>query len=445
MPPASLSTMAVMKPGPMTVKKMSSGRGRRSTMRTGLVLPQHGDDVVGRDEPTSTPASSTTGSAIRLYLSTSSTTRAAPLRDGDGHDLVVSGQRPERRGDVGQQQARHGQRGRRAGRRASTRKSVGERVDVLGVLARSPSARRRPCAVSGTAMNSLFIMPPAEFSSNSSSSSTSVFSSASISSRMASDDSSAISASTSAASSGAISSTMSAARSASSDSRIDACVFGVVDLGQRVGGDLAVEGLEHRLASFVAQFLDDVGEVGGVDVLEPLHVDLEAQAPLRVRLDDVAELPADGVRRDARHRPADQARRDHALAQPAEDAAHAHVHLEHPQLVVAVDRLQLEGDVVDADDLPALGVDDLLVEQVPHHPEAPDVVVVGDQLLVAEVDAVEGDRWPPGRAGPSTSSIRRRPGTGRRGPCRRGATGRRRAPGRCGGPSGRRHACPSVR
>jgi hypothetical protein len=86
---------------------------------------------------------------------------------------------------------------------------------------------------------------------------------------------------------------MSAARSASSDSRIAACVFRVLDLGQGVGGDLAVEALEDGLAALVAQFLHDVRQVGGVDVLEALHVDVQAKAPLRVRLDDVAELPAD--------------------------------------------------------------------------------------------------------------------------------------------------------
>jgi hypothetical protein len=59
---------------------------------------------------------------------------------------------------------------------------------------------------------------------------------------------------------------------------------------------------------------------------------------------------------------------------------------------VVVDLLQLEGHVVHADDLAALGVDDLLVQQVPRHPQAPHVVVVWDQLLVAQVDPVEGNR-----------------------------------------------------
>jgi hypothetical protein len=127
-------------------------------------------------------------------------------------------------------------------------------------------------------------------------------------------------------------------------------------------------------------------------ILERLHVDLEAQPPLGIRLDDVAELPADGIRRDPRHQAADGARRHNALAQAPEDAAHADVDLEHVKLVVGVHALQIEGDVVDPDDLAALGVDDLLVEQVAPHPQHPDVVVVGNELLVAEVDPVEGDR-----------------------------------------------------
>jgi hypothetical protein len=86
-----------------------------------------------------------------------------------------------------------------------------------------------------------------------------------------------------------------------------------------------------------------------------------------------------------------QPRRQQSLAEPAEDAAHADVDLEHPEFVVGVDGPQLEGDVVDPDHLASLGVDDLLVEEVPHHAQHPDVVVVRDQLFVAEVDAVEGD------------------------------------------------------
>jgi len=59
---------------------------------------------------------------------------------------------------------------------------------------------------------------------------------------------------------------------------------------------------------------------------------------------------------------------------------------------VVAGAVQLERDVVDPDDLAALRVDDLLVEQVPRHPQRPHVVVVGHELLVAEADAVERNR-----------------------------------------------------
>src|ERR1700704_2580947 len=54
MPPASLSTFAVMKPGPTTAKK-SARRifqcfNEKRTVRPSAALPQHRDHVIGRDD-----------------------------------------------------------------------------------------------------------------------------------------------------------------------------------------------------------------------------------------------------------------------------------------------------------------------------------------------------------------------------------------------------------
>ena len=60
-------------------------------------------------------------------------------------------------------------------------------------------------------------------------------------------------------------------------------------------------------------------------------------------------------------------RRDDALQQAANRGRQADVHLGDAQFGVAVRALLGEIDVVDADDLAAVGVDDLLVEQILAH------------------------------------------------------------------------------
>src|ERR1700704_6331383 len=52
MPPASLSTLAVMKPGPTTARTraMRVRQLLKNVMATSAAMPQHGDHVVGRDD-----------------------------------------------------------------------------------------------------------------------------------------------------------------------------------------------------------------------------------------------------------------------------------------------------------------------------------------------------------------------------------------------------------
>ena len=185
-------------------------------------------------------------------------------------------------------------------------------------------------AVSCSATYSVFIMPPAVSSSNSSSSLTSVLGSCSISSRISCEVSSSSPPSTSAASSGAISSTMSAAFSVSSDSRMLACILGSTSESASAATSLS---MFSKMASRSAglELLDDVGQVGRVHVFEQPVGDVQAQAALRVGLEDVAKLPADGVRRNARLQPADPARRNRRPAPAGGDAADADIHLQHPQ------------------------------------------------------------------------------------------------------------------
>src|SRR5258708_22516953 len=101
-----------------------------------------------------------------------------------------------------------------------------------------------------------------------------------------------------------------------------------------------------------------------MDAFEQLPGDVQPKEALRIGLQDVAEFPADGVGRDGALQLANQLRRDDAADQAPEDAAESDVDLQHVKNVAVLRTEALERDVIDADHLAAVGVDDLLVEQV---------------------------------------------------------------------------------
>ena len=117
---------------------------------------------------------------------------------------------------------------------------------------------------------------------------------------------------------------MSAARSLSSDSTIDDLDVGI-DLLERLGRDLFVDRLEHRFALGGRQVLDDVGDVGGMELREAFVRDLQLDAPRRVGLEQVDELPGDDARRNLLEQRAQRERRDDALREAADGAARADV------------------------------------------------------------------------------------------------------------------------
>ena len=119
---------------------------------------------------------------------------------------------------------------------------------------------------------------------------------------------------------------------------------------------------------------------------------LSRNAAVRVRFDNVAELPADRLRDNCALKPADQPRRQYPLHQPAEHAADADIHFEDTEHVVAVFAPDLEGHICDADHLAALCVDNLLVEKIPRHAQHVLVVVVGSELFVLKINPVKADR-----------------------------------------------------
>jgi hypothetical protein len=112
------------------------------------------------------------------------------------------------------------------------------------------------------------------------------------------------------------------------------------------------------------QVLDDVGDVRRMELGEALVGDLQLDAPCRVGLEQIDELPRDHARRDLLEQCPQRERRDQPFRQPADRTTRPDVHRDDVQQQVAVDRRRLELDVVDADHLAAVDVDDLLVEEV---------------------------------------------------------------------------------
>jgi hypothetical protein len=86
-----------------------------------------------------------------------------------------------------------------------------------------------------------------------------------------------------------------------------------VELLERLGGDLLVDGLEHRFALGRRQVLDDVGDVGGMELREAPVGDLQLHPARGVGLEQVDELPRDDARRNFFEQRAQRERRDEPL------------------------------------------------------------------------------------------------------------------------------------
>ncbi len=129
-------------------------------------------------------------------------------------------------------------------------------------------------------------------------------------------------------------------------------------LRKRLRCRLGVEVRDDRLALDAAEVLDDVGEVGGVHAGE-LLVDLEADRG-RARVDEADVVPRDVLLREPGGEAADETRAHDAGEQPPHGAGEADLDAAQEEPAA----LALEDDVVHADDLPPVDVDDLAVEHV---------------------------------------------------------------------------------
>ena len=73
-----------------------------------------------------------------------------------------------------------------------------------------------------------------------------------------------------------------------------------IDLLQGFGGDLFVEGLEDGFALGWGQVLDNVGDVGGMQLGQAIERDLQLDAAGGINLDEVNKFPRNHPRRNLR-------------------------------------------------------------------------------------------------------------------------------------------------
>ena len=217
--------------------------------------------------PARRPCSSTTASVSRLYLSNSAATSSS-RRVGRAGDVRLA-QLRQLDGRRRDRDLRRAARRRPAcGRGRSGRSSPAPRGCPR--TSSAPRSRRRRRAVSGTAMNSVVIRPAAVCSPNSRSCVTSRRSSGSISLRI-SPDCASVQLAEQVGGRVRIH-LLDDVGGAVAVERLDDRHLDVgIDLLERLGGDFLVDRLEHRFALGRRQVLDDVGDVGRVQLREALR------------------------------------------------------------------------------------------------------------------------------------------------------------------------------
>ena len=158
----------------------------------------------------------------------------------------------------------------------------------------------------------------------------------------------------------------------------------VFHLGDCLGGARVVEVVEHGGALLGVELLEDVRDVGGVKLVEAAMGDRELHLR-EVAVEQVHVVPCDDLLVDTllerlRHR--NRRFLDEGV-QSAQDAARADLRAEKAQLGARLGELE----VVDADDLHALRVDDLPVHEVACKQD-----LFGLQVAESNVDGVDGKR-----------------------------------------------------
>jgi hypothetical protein len=141
-----------------------------------------------------------------------------------------------------------------------------------------------------------------------------------------------------------------------------------LDFFESLGGDIFVEGAEDGFAFVGSEVFDDVGDVGGMELGQAFVRDLEFDAASGIGFDEIDETPGDGAGRNSLEQGMESGAGREAAKEAAGSAASADIDgldaEDGAGLAGFGGGVDLEVDVVDANDFAAVNVDDLLIEEV---------------------------------------------------------------------------------
>jgi hypothetical protein len=165
-----------------------------------------------------------------------------------------------------------------------------------------------------------------------------------------------------------------------------------VEFGEDSGSSFFIERRDDALALGGGKFLHHFGKIGRVQIFELFVGDAEFDAAEGIGLDKVNELPTDGALWKFALEFADQCGWRKALEEAADGSGNADVNLSDAEFDMRVGLKFSEVDVVDAHDLAAGGVYDLLVQKIFLDGEPSFVGMVGIESSFGDVqiDAAGG-------------------------------------------------------
>ncbi len=151
--------------------------------------------------------------------------------------------------------------------------------------------------------------------------------------------------------------------------RFDDCALNPgLNLFERLGCNIFVKGAEDRFALIGGKVFDDVRDVGGMKRGQAFVRNLEFDAARGIGFDEVDKTPGNGARRNFFEQDMEGGARRKAPQQAANRAANADIDgldAEGGMQVSAFGRrVDLQVDVVHANDFASVNVDDLLIEKI---------------------------------------------------------------------------------
>lgn len=141
-----------------------------------------------------------------------------------------------------------------------------------------------------------------------------------------------------------------------------------VDLFESFCGDLFVESAEDGFAFVGGEVFDDVGDVGGVELGQALVRDLQLDAASGIGFDEIDESPGDGTQGNFIDKDMEGGTGRESAKEAANCATGADIDRSNPERGMRVsgfgNGIDLEFNVIDANDFAAIDIDDLLIEEI---------------------------------------------------------------------------------